>query len=297
MAHTPDDIENVCSREIKIPAVDGFDLGATLYQPGSPEAASPGIVIINSATGVNRRYYNSYANFLVSNGFKVVTYDYRGIGSSRPASLRGFKARASDWGKLDAGGVIAWAAREFPNERRLIVGHSIGGLLLGLTGHTDLISRGIFVGAQSGYWKLFDTPQKQAWAFLWYVASPVLVALLGYLPARILGFGADLPGGVASDFGRWCRNPSYVVDAPGGVSRASFARLHAPVLAYSVEDDVTAPRKAVDAILVFFTSALIERRHIIPQDWGLKEFGHFGFFRDRTAAPLWRESVEWLKQT
>src|SRR2546421_3033841 len=50
------------------------------------------VVIINAATSVRCRYYSRFASFLFANGMDVITFDYRGIGESRPSTLRGFDA-------------------------------------------------------------------------------------------------------------------------------------------------------------------------------------------------------------
>ncbi len=59
---------------------------------------SNGSVIINPATGVAARYYHYYARFLAEHGFDVLTYDYRGIGLSRPERLRAAAAIAGGTG-------------------------------------------------------------------------------------------------------------------------------------------------------------------------------------------------------
>jgi predicted alpha/beta hydrolase len=71
-------------------------------------------VIINAATSVRCRYYSRFADYLFAQGCDVLTYDYRGIGESRPASLRGFQASWSDWGRLDFEAMLAHAAEHFP---------------------------------------------------------------------------------------------------------------------------------------------------------------------------------------
>lgn len=286
------DTSQVRKTDFKIAAVDGTPLAASLYERFSKPTA--GVVIINSATGVRRHFYDAYARYLATNGFHAVTYDYRGVGDSRPSSLRGFNACVQQWGQLDVDGVIAWASERYPNEKLNIVGHSVGGVLLGLTSNTDLIDRAVFVAPQSGYWRLLPAPYKQAWAFLWYVANPVLTKIFGYFPAKRLGLGEDLPAGVMSEFGLWACDPEYIVSATHGVSRSGFERIRAPVLAYSIEDDTTAPRAAFHAILELYTNAHIERRHLKPQELGMTKIGHFGFFRLGPAVPVWAESCQWL---
>ncbi|HQT47681.1 MAG TPA: alpha/beta hydrolase, partial [Acidocella sp.] len=59
---------------------------------------SSGMVILNAATGVRASYYHPYARFLAAASYDVLTYDYRGIGLSRPKSLRGCTYRWRDWG-------------------------------------------------------------------------------------------------------------------------------------------------------------------------------------------------------
>ena len=73
-----------------IPATDGFPLAATIYGMGND------VVVVNAATAVPRQFYEAFAQFVAAHGYTVVTYDYRGIGESRPESLRGFAASFSD---------------------------------------------------------------------------------------------------------------------------------------------------------------------------------------------------------
>src|SRR4051812_27336044 len=114
--------------EIRIPATDGYPLGATLYLP---PGNSSRYVLIASATGVKRSFYSRYARFLSSYGLCVITFDYRGIGNSRPATLSGFPASMRDWGAKDLAGTITWV-RERGCTELLCVGHSAGGQVFGL---------------------------------------------------------------------------------------------------------------------------------------------------------------------
>jgi len=278
---------------LNILALDQTPLAGTLYRPGSATPTLPISVIIGSATGVRRHFYDAYARYLAENGFSVVTFDYRGVGDSCPENLRGYKACARQWGE-DFEAVIDWTARHYPQNELAAVGHSIGGILLGTTRNVNLIGRIVLVGSQSGYWRLYKMPQKQAWALLWYVGAPVLTRLFGYFPARMLGFGENLPAGVIGEFGRWCRNPSYIVGCDQGAVKERFSQLRGPVLAYSVDDDTTAPLQTVEALLKWISNAPIKHRHVSPADVGRKKLGHFGFFRRDMCDSLWAETIDWL---
>src|SRR5690349_3599657 len=100
------------TRTSSVPTADGLALGITEFEPAGPPR---GVVVINAATAVKRRYYERFALYLAQHGFAVVTYDYRGIGESRPANLRGFNARMQDWGTLDQPAVIDHALAWQPN--------------------------------------------------------------------------------------------------------------------------------------------------------------------------------------
>jgi len=110
-------------RDLTIAALDGFPLAATLDL--TAEAPGDCLIVINSALGVRRGFYASYAGFLRRRGYGVLTYDYRGIGGStgRPADL----ARLRESGELDFGGVLTWLRTTYPDSALGCVGHSFGG--------------------------------------------------------------------------------------------------------------------------------------------------------------------------
>ena len=95
-------------------ARDGYHLVAHLWDP-SPTSTPLGLVVINPATAVKASYYHRYARYLTERGFVVLTYDYRGIGGSRPHHLQNWKAITNtDWGYLDCEAALAWAIEHCP---------------------------------------------------------------------------------------------------------------------------------------------------------------------------------------
>ncbi len=85
-------LDDVFIDDIKLPAEDGFLLAATIYMPRGPKLQA---VLINSAAAVPRKIYKGLASYIAARGCVVMTYDYRGIGGSRPKSLAGFIGRRS----------------------------------------------------------------------------------------------------------------------------------------------------------------------------------------------------------
>ena len=87
--------------------------------------------MIQAATGVKQEYYARFAAYLAGRDFTVLTFDYRGIGRSRPASLRGFTATMSDWALLDAAAALDFLESNSHAGKILAVGHSFGGQEIG----------------------------------------------------------------------------------------------------------------------------------------------------------------------
>jgi predicted alpha/beta hydrolase len=279
---------------LRIAAADGYALGATHF---APDASNGRVVVLNAAMGVKRGFYAPFALHLAARGFAVVSYDYRGIGDSRPPRLRGFPARLQDWGERDFSGVLDWIAAQYPAARVLAMGHSVGGQIVALAPNADRVAALLCVAAQSGYWGHWPSARKLGMWALWHAAMPIGVRAVGYFPSRRLGLGEDLPPGVARQWAEWGRSPHYIAGPPGGAMRDRFARLRLAIRAYSFSDDHFAPRPAVEALLALYRGAMsTEHRHLTPAGLGLRHIGHFGFFRGDGPGTLWADTAAWLAQ-
>ncbi len=272
---------------VRVTAADGYALGAQRYGDQSPGP----FVVINSATGVKQGFYARFASWLSLQGFTVLTWDYRGIGESRPAKVRGFQARMRDWGQLDLEGVLTFADKERGSRPLVVVGHSIGGQLLGFAASNGLIERVVTVGSQSGSLRHFRGAGRLKLAATWYGVLPLVGTALGYIPGQ-LGIGEDLPAGIALEWARWGRHPDFFLN--DGISRDGFERLRAPVRAISLWDDGYAPAPAVDWLHGLYSSAAVERVHLTARDVGAKSIGHFGFFRSAFEQALWPQVASFL---
>ena len=90
--------DDVFIDDITFQGIDDYSLAATLFMPRGPRRQA---ILINSATAVPRKIYAGFATYLAGRGSVVVTYDYRGIGASKPATLKGFETSMSDWAARD----------------------------------------------------------------------------------------------------------------------------------------------------------------------------------------------------
>jgi predicted alpha/beta hydrolase len=280
--------------EAYVLAKDGYRLAASIFDPPDGPVRPGRVAVVASATGVRRTYYARFAAWLATRGSRVVTFDYRGIGGSRPERLTSFDASLVDWGALDLASVVKWVATELGDGRTSLVGHSVGGQLVGLLPDPALLRSVVMVGSQSGDYRLWPGVADRArLGALWYAVIPGVTSMLGYLPGS-LGIGEDLPGGVAREWARWCRTPGYVVGGDGVARREGYRQLRAPVLAFGFDDDDYAPPAAVDALLALYENADVTRRQVSRRE---ARVGHFGFFRERFRPTFWKEAARFLEQT
>lgn len=280
----------IASEPIRIEAADGFSLAATVFRPPATRSI-PGVVIVASAMGVRHPFYYPFAEHAASRGAAVVTFDYRGIGGSRPASLRGFRARLRDWGALDLASVVTWSGGAFPDRPVSVVAHSVGGQILGLAMGDGEVEAVLAVAAQSGYWRHWSGVERAAMWFLTHALLPSVSSLVGFFPMKLLGQGENLPGGVAIEWAGWCRNPRY---AAGAVGPQGYERLAAPIRSYWVSDDRYTPRPAAEALFDLYPRAAAKELVAVDASRHGGAIGHFGFFRERFRDTLWRDAADWL---
>ena len=273
---------------------DGYSLGGFCWRHAHPDATRP-LVIINAATSVRCRYYSRFADYLFAQGCDVLTYDYRGIGESRPHTLRGFQASWSDWGRQDFEAMLAHAATHFPGQPVDVVGHSFGGCAVGLAPSAGQVRRVVMVGAQFAYWR--DYAANQRWRLFgkWHVVMPLLTRAFGYFPGKRLGWLEDTPAGVVHDW--TARTPRYEQRPSGlGLAALPFAQVKAATLAISLTDDPFGTLAATERLLGYLPAS--QRRHlrIAPVDISVDEIGHFAFFHDRFRESLWPIALHWLQK-
>lgn len=273
----------------RVDAVDGYALAARRWSAVDPRAC----IVVAGATGVPQGFYRAFAERAVARGYDVVTFDYRGIGESAPATLRGFRMDYRDWGRLDLGGVLVDAATEgLPIH---LVGHSFGGQALGLVPDPSLVVSMHAYGTGSGWHGWMTRREQLRVAMMWNLAGPLLVRTHGYLAWSRLGLGEDLPVDVYRQWKRWCRFPAYWFDDPAVAEemRELYGRVTVPISAVNSTDDAWIPPAARDAFFAGYANAPVATRDLQPAEVGLRSVGHMGYFR-RGSEPLWDELLDQL---
>lgn len=280
---------------VEIVTRDDVHLRGHLWR--GPGETAAGAVIINPATGVLARYYHRYARFLAGHGFDVLTYDYRGIGRSRPERLAGCGYRWRDWGERDFEAALGFMRERARRGDLMVVGHSIGGFLPGLAESAAAVDRMLTIGAQYAWWGDYALRRRLNLVLKWHVAMPALTAACGYFPGRRLGWLEDLPAGVANEWS--FRGPRFERSHPTAERHRVLERMaavKASILAVAVSDDELGTLTAVRRTLAYYEGA--ERTVILvhPSDYGCATLGHFSLFHDSHAAGFWSDTLLWLRE-
>jgi predicted alpha/beta hydrolase len=282
---------------IRFAALDGAELGGVLFEPaaGAPIAHA---VVVNCGGGIPAIHYAHFARYLAAHGVAVLTYDYRGIGRSRPPQLRSFQADVEDWSEWDCGGAIAELRRRYPTAETTGVGHSIGAMMFGGAPNASLLDQYVFVGAHTGYVGDYRPAFRLPMAFLWHVFMPLVTRAVGYFPGRILHLGDDIPRGVALQWaGRRAETVGHGQDLTDeNRAHRLLSRLRecaGRVLVVSVSDDAFATVAGTRRLLDLYPRLIPTHLRIRPVDIGQPGIGHFGFFRP-SGAPLWSRVLAYI---
>lgn len=276
------------AQQHEILALDGYPLEASFFPAGSAA------VVIGGAMAVARKFYEPLACYLQGRGYTVLTFDYRGIGGSFPSSgrLRGFPASVTDWALLDLEAAQQWLAAQSGVSSVSLVGHSLGGQVVGLTPSAPALRSAVTISSQSGYWRLQGGREPWKVFFHMHLTFPLLSRLVGYMPWSRFARAKDVPKQAALQWASWCRHPDYLFGDPS-LPLYRYSEVKSPILALSISDDDWGSARSVDAMMLRYPNAT--RRHITPAEFGREAIGHFGFFRAGNEE-LWALIPDWLER-
>jgi predicted alpha/beta hydrolase len=279
------------STPITLTTRDGVAIGALHYAASGP---ARGHIVVAGATGVPQGFYRRFAEFANSQGYAVMTLDYRGIGQSRPASLKGFRMDYLDWGRQDlAAAVDAMSAPGLP---LYMIGHSYGGHAFGLLPNHDKVDALYTFATGAGWHGWMPGAERLRVALMWNVVGPVLVRIKGYLAWSWLGMGEDLPIDVYRQWKRWCSYPRYFFEDPQQTHlKAGFDSVRSPIMACNALDDLWARPCSRDAFMSGYRNADWHATDIDPRQAGMGPIGHMGYFKAQ-CKPLWEGALHWLEQ-
>ena len=270
---------------------DGYRISAIRY-PATK--ATRGRLVVAGATGVPQQFYRRFAEYASSQGYAVMTLDYRGIGQSRPASLKGFRMDYLDWGRQDLAAAVD--AMSEPGLPLYVVGHSYGGHAFGLLPNHDKVD-GLYTFATGAGWHgWMPALERLRVVLMWHLVGPLLVRAKGYLAWSWLGMGEDLPIDVYRQWKRWCSFPRYFFQDPQQAHlKRGFDSVRSPIMACNATDDLWARPRSRDAFMAGYRNVDWQATDIDPRTAGMGPIGHMGYFKVR-CQPLWEGALAWLEQ-
>ncbi|WP_299152882.1 alpha/beta fold hydrolase [uncultured Acinetobacter sp.] len=278
------------TRTVQFLAEDGYTLSGKLYQTEMPALAN---IVVACATGVPQAFYRRFAEYATAAGFQVLTFDYRGIAASAPKTLKNFKMSYLDWGRYDL-----TAAIEYLSKTGLdiyMIGHSYGGQALGLSKYHDRVEALYCFGTGAGWHGYMPFKEKIKVQVIWNIIFPPMVAVSGYLPWSLLKMGADLPYDVYREWRKWCKNPTYFFADPDlKVLHDQYAKVQTRIYAIAALDDAWALPASRQAFIQHYAQAKKSYIDIRAADYGLREIGHMGYFR-QGAEKIWDEALNTFK--
>ena len=277
---------------VRLRAQDGYELGASLHAASGTQAPAR-VAVLHCGGGIPAARYQRFARYLASRGIPTLTYDYRGIGASRPASLRNFTAAIEDWAEYDSTGAIAWLRRRYAGAQIVGIAHSIGAVLAGGAHNSAEQARLVLIGAHTGYCGDYRGRYRLPMTVMWHALMPLITRLAGYFPARRLGLGEDLPAKFALQWaGRRSPELRPTGTDPGSVRVQLLlercAALQRPALLVSISDDAFATPAGTRRLMTHYPRLLpLQHLRFTPAEAGVRRIGHFGFFSRRAGFALW----------
>ncbi len=280
-------------KNITIETDDGYHLAGTEFLPENTNGIG---LIINGATGVVRKYYQAYAEFLCEQGFTVLTYEFRGIGESKKARSDSPVPTMLHWGQRDMDAILTNFMVRHPLLKVKGIGHSIGGQLLGILPDNNRYSDFLSIASQHIYWKNWPLKDRPLTVAFFFGVLPLFYTLTGGLPKWVLG-AEYLPRHVARDWSRFGRKKAYIADQEGRPLREGFHGYNGKMRFYAMADDRRfAPPPAVHKLEALFKNAKSDVKILQPGDYQMKGIDHFGFFKKSMNKQAWSETAEWLSR-
>jgi len=251
-----------------------------------PVKSNQKILLINSATGVKQQVYFSFARYFAEQGFVVITYDYRGIGLSKPDQMKGFEASMRIWGTQDYKALTKYIRIRFSDYHKYCLGHSVGALILGMNEDSEIFEELVFVGTQNAFVGNLKFRTKIE-AYLGFgIVQPITTQLLGYFPAQWFGLGESLPKNCANDWRSLILNRKSTNGLLEKINDYS-KELTQKVFVIRAEDDVWLTEKGVRSLLNdTYPNLKPTYRLIKTSESEKKEIGHINFFRSYNSK-LW----------
>lgn len=278
-------------KELILNTSEQISLSAKVFEPAT---SNKKLVLINSATGVKQQIYFSFAKYLAEHGFVVITYDYRGIGESKPTKMKGFDSSMRIWGTVDFKTLTDFIQKDYPEYTKFCLGHSVGALILGMNEYSKNFEKFIFVGTQDAYIGNLTFSVAVTALLGFGIALPVMTHFFGYFPAHRFALGESLPKGVAFDWQTLILNKKSTSRLYEKIGENISKELTQNTFIIHAEDDTWVTQKGMRNLLKnVYPNLKTTYREVKVSESEKHEIGHVNFFRSYNQK-LWKIVLEHL---
>ena len=268
-----------------IECIDNYKLAAQFYPANNHSKQYP--VLICPATGITKVFYHAFAEWLNQQGYAVLSFDFRGIGESLHGAIKDSTASIADWGMLDIPAAIDTLLARTQAEKVIIIGHSAGGQLLGITPNYQKVAKVLAIAGSTGHVKDLKGKTKLLAPVMFNVVFPLSSLVKGYGATQFIGMGENLPKQVAKQWAEFCSKPGYVTNTIGKTIFEDYhANIQCPITAFAATDDEIATRANVKDLLRLYPNAPTKFIELNPQQLGYKQIGHMLMFK-KSHHKLW----------
>ncbi|HXH19431.1 MAG TPA: alpha/beta fold hydrolase [Chitinophagales bacterium] len=262
------------------------------------ENTSAPVFVLFPAMGTPASYYNVFAQELARQGVIVITADLRGIGHSSVRPKRGSDFGFREMIELDYKGILDKIHSLYPDNKKFIIGHSLGGILGSLysSRFPGTIDGLILVAAVNIHYKGWSGASK--WGLL--VSTQffrILASVAGYFPGDIVGFGGRGARTVIKDWSYTAQTGRYRVSNSRHDYEQKLKDVILPILAISFSADTYAPKRAVEKLLSkFHPASKIKHIHLTHISGSHKKYSHYNWVKNNAEVisiiRAWAESIK-----
>ena len=247
-------------------------------------------LVINNGARVLQNKYFEFAKHLSENGINTITYDYASMGQEIE-ELKMSKASIQHWVENDMNKIIENILQKHPQAKIYILGHSLGGQIIGLSEYHKNISGIILVATQTGNYRYWNFPLNIANFIFWKLYVPVIVNYYGYFPAGKNSGMEHMPKLPALEWMKWCQSANYLFDNVSENKRY-YKKLTCPLLSISFHNDIFATKQSVDWFTEQYANTKTQRIHYESKKIN---YGHSALFEPENFSHMCIDIINFIK--
>ncbi|MBN3859972.1 hypothetical protein GKC56_05565 [Neisseriaceae bacterium PsAf] len=168
------------------------------FNPESDTHQQP--ILFATGTGIKQSFYMKFCTWLCEEkNHPVFIFDFNDIGESLFIPLKESKAAIRDWGQYDIPAAIDLLCQKTGVDEIILVGHSVGGQLMGIVHNYEKISKITAISSSTGFVGNMLPAYRRKALFFFNIYIPICNFLFGYTKSEKVNMGENLPKEVARE--------------------------------------------------------------------------------------------------